>query len=135
DLRKYLTNLNPGNLGRNRLELAADLDGRLGLDVPHVLVRRPATQEDVDHRFVLSGTAGLGLGLKQPAQGQATRPETQRPDLEEAAPRDPVAVCGFPAQDRQHGRTALSCWRRVGMAGRLARRRCRSPCSGENESR
>ena len=31
----------------------ADLARRIGFDIPHVLVRRPAGQEDHDHRFVI----------------------------------------------------------------------------------
>ena len=43
----------PGTLVEIGLKLAADLRGGLGLDLPHVLVRRSAAQEDVDHRLWL----------------------------------------------------------------------------------
>jgi hypothetical protein len=52
DLRERLANLDASDLGRDRLELAADLLRGVGLEVPHILVGRPAAEEDVDDRFV-----------------------------------------------------------------------------------
>jgi hypothetical protein len=51
-LREDLADLDAGDLRRDRLKLAADFGRGLGLDVPQVLVRRAAAEEDVDDRLV-----------------------------------------------------------------------------------
>src|SRR5690606_41474237 len=40
--REQLADLDPGDVGGDRVDLAADLGGSIGLDVPHVLVRGAA---------------------------------------------------------------------------------------------
>src|SRR5579875_865173 len=52
DLREDFTNLNAGHFRGNRLELAADLGRRFSLDVPQVLMRWTAAQEDIDDCFM-----------------------------------------------------------------------------------
>src|SRR5580693_4757674 len=52
DPRETFADLNAGDLGRDRTELAADLFGRLSFDFPEVLMRRAAGEEDVDHRLL-----------------------------------------------------------------------------------
>src|SRR5260370_42360816 len=47
DFGKHLADLDAGDVGRNRLELAADLGRSLGLDFPHILVRRSPPAEDI----------------------------------------------------------------------------------------
>ena len=69
-LREQLADLDAGHVGLDRLELAADLARGVGLEVPHVLVRRPAGQVDVDDRLVLRAAALVGLGAKQVGQRQ-----------------------------------------------------------------
>ena len=49
---KHLADLNAGDVGLDRIELAADLLRRLGLDLPHVLVGWAAAEEDIDERLV-----------------------------------------------------------------------------------
>ena len=49
--RHGLADVRAGDLGLDRLELAANVRGRVGLGVPDVDVARAALQEDQDHRF------------------------------------------------------------------------------------
>ncbi len=71
DPREHLANLNAGDRGRDWLELAANLDGRLGLDVPHVLMGRAAGQKNVDDGFMPRWYGGLGLRAEQVGQRKA----------------------------------------------------------------
>ena len=72
--REDLADLDAGDVGGDRLELAADFGRGVGLDVPHILVRRSAAQEDVDDRLVpRAGDAGAGLGAEDVGEGQAAR--------------------------------------------------------------
>ena len=50
EARKMLADVKPGNARGDRLEGSANLGGRLGLEVPHVQVRRPAQKVDEDAR-------------------------------------------------------------------------------------
>ena len=52
DAGKALADLQAGDAGGNRAELAANLLGSVGLDFPHVLMWRAAGQKDVDDGFV-----------------------------------------------------------------------------------
>ena len=52
DPRKAFADLDAGDFGRDRAELAANFLRGLGLDFPHVLMRRAAGEEDVDHRLL-----------------------------------------------------------------------------------
>ncbi len=58
-LGKHLSDPNTRDAGLDRPELPADFRGRLGLDVPQILVRRPASQKDIDDRFVPLARAPL----------------------------------------------------------------------------
>ena len=51
DLRQLIANLNARNHRRDRLELAADAVGGLGLEIERVLLRRPAPEIDQDARL------------------------------------------------------------------------------------
>ena len=59
------------------LEMAANPDGRLGLHVPHVLLRRPAPQVDQDARFRFGrgakrhSTIGAGQALGAEQLGES----------------------------------------------------------------
>ena len=92
----------PGTFGLDRLELAANFGRGIGLQVPHVEVRRTAGQEDVDDRLVrpraLAASSRSSVGQRQPAQGHAA-------DRQEVAAGHAVAkaAIGFAAIDRQHG--------------------------------
>ena len=57
--RQVLADLDAGDVRGDRLELAADLGRGVRLEVEHVLVRRPAGQEDHDDRLVRAADAGL----------------------------------------------------------------------------
>jgi hypothetical protein len=92
DPGEALADLDAGDVGVDGLELAADLGRGLGLDLPQVLVRRPAAQEDVDDRLVAGARldAGPGLGAVDVRQGE--RAGAEGADAQEATPRDAVAV-------------------------------------------
>src|SRR5207253_5019437 len=90
DTREDLADLDAGHRGGDRLELAADLGGGLGLDLPQVLVGRAAAEEDVDDRLVSGAGAGPGLGAEDVGKGEGAGPEAEGTDLEEAAAVDAV---------------------------------------------
>ena len=50
--RQMLADLDAGDTGGDRLELAADFGRRVGFEIDHVLMRRPAGQEDHDDGLV-----------------------------------------------------------------------------------
>ena len=79
--------------------------GRFGLDVPHVLVRRAAAEEDVDDRLVLRAAEGIfflrgGFRAKDVRKRQVHRAERERTDLEEIPAADAVAE-----PDRSEGKS------------------------------
>ena len=92
DAGQDIGDLDTGGLGRDGIEVAADFRGRVGLDVPHVLVRLTAESEqedtvDVPHRLALR----LGERLLHPQQlGQAEAAQTA--DGEHFPPVQAVAV-------------------------------------------
>ena len=53
DAREALTDFDAGDDVLDRIELAADFAGSVGLDLPHVLMGRSAPQEDIDYRLML----------------------------------------------------------------------------------
>ena len=101
--RQVLADVDAGDVGPDRLELAADLDRGVRLEVHHVLVRRPAGQEDHDDGLVRAADAGLGLGPQDLRQRQAA--QGQAADLQKGPPRNAVAEPLRLAEDRQHGMT------------------------------
>src|SRR5207237_4193127 len=103
ELRENLADLNPRDVGGDRLELAADLAGRIRLQVPHVLVGRAAGEEDVDDRLVGVPPAGGGFGAEHVGQRQAAEASERKPaDLQELAPGNSVAKPLLLPVDRQH---------------------------------
>ncbi len=62
-VRQLVGDERAGHGGGNRLERAADFRRRVGLGIPHVLVRRPAFEKDENARLGLGGDARGGLGL------------------------------------------------------------------------
>ena len=113
DLRETLTDLDARNTGRERRERTADVLGGLGLDLPHVLVRRTTAQEDVAHGLVIHLRLAGRVGTQQIGLGQTEGSDAQSTDLEHATAGDPVAVSGTSVVllrpvDRQHGSTPLS---------------------------
>ena len=75
DAREVLADVDAGDVGVDRLELAADVGRGVRFEVPHVDVRRPAGQVDVDDRLVRRADAGLGLG----ARAGSAAPGRRRP--------------------------------------------------------
>src|ERR1700722_15070461 len=91
DLRKHLANLDAGDLGGDRFELAANLGWGLGLDLPHVLVGRAAAQEDVDDRFVPARRgAGASFGAEDVGERQSAGADSERADAQKTATIDAV---------------------------------------------
>src|SRR5207248_4401251 len=103
DARDQLADLDPRHVRGNRVELPADFARRLGLDVPHVHVRRTAGQVDIDDGLVLTAPALLRLGPQQRGQRQAA--EDRAADGEKVAAIKAVAesaVAVWLAEDREH---------------------------------
>ena len=74
DARQVLADADAGDVGVDRLELAAELGRRIGLQVPGVDGAEPAVQEQEDQRNVLRRlplVGGPGLPLEQRGQRQA----------------------------------------------------------------
>src|SRR5262249_45730440 len=94
----------------DRAELAAVLDGGLGLEVVHVHVRRAAGQVDHDGglagaaRPAIAGPRGRSTGAEHVGQCQAG---PEGPDLEEAAASDAVAEPLLVAPERKHEKSPL----------------------------
>ena len=87
---EQLANLHAGDVRGDGSELAANLAGRIRLEVEHVNVRRPARQINVDDGLVRLARAGERFELEQLREGQATRGHAT--DFEELAAGHPVAV-------------------------------------------
>src|SRR5262249_14533633 len=98
-----LADLDARDVRVDRAELPADLARGVHLEVPHVLVGRSTTEEDIDDRLVRRRRAGAGLGPEHVGQRQRGGAEGERPDLEEAAAGDAVAVAPLLAPNREHG--------------------------------
>src|SRR5258708_33902919 len=60
ELLKNLANFNPRNVGLDRTEFAANLFRRVRLEIPQILVWRPAAGKDIDDCLVRA--AGWSLG-------------------------------------------------------------------------
>ena len=69
--REQLGNLDSGHVRRDWLHHATNLARRVELQIEHVLMRRPARQEDVDDRLVRTPDARLRLRLQQLSQARA----------------------------------------------------------------
>ena len=82
-----------GDPGLQRLEIAADVVGCIGLGIPDVEMARAALEEDEDHRLRLAPTGPAPLAVrgrhgrlaKHPGQGQTE--QTAAADLQPFAPR------------------------------------------------
>ena len=66
--RHQFADINAGNTSRDRLKLAANLGGGLGLEVEHVEMRRSTRKEDHDHRFFRRSKLADRLGPKDLGQ-------------------------------------------------------------------
>ena len=103
---KLFADLDAWDVRADRPKLAAILGGCLGLEIPHVLMRRSAGQEDHDDRLVINAARDLSrrrfgredLRKRSPAEGEAA-------DLEEGAAGEPVTeFSGLIAENGKHGR-------------------------------
>ncbi len=95
DFRQMLANLDVLDAGGDRLELPTHFARRVHLQIKHVLMRRPARQENHDDRLVRTTNAGLRLGAEQLRQGNSA--EAERADLQKIPARDAIAktITGF----------------------------------------
>ena len=107
NFRKALADLNSGDGRRDRVELATDLLRCVCLDFPHVLVRRSATQEDVDHSLVTTAVRAGSFGsekVRKTKTGDASHRKSA--DFQKAAARNTVTIGLLArAEDGQHGRS------------------------------
>ena len=71
DLRQVFADIDAGHGGGNRCEFAADFSRGRRLGIKRIDVRRPARQEDHDHRFVGVAADPLLFGPQQLRQRQA----------------------------------------------------------------
>ena len=97
DARERLADLDAGHVRGDRLELAADLGRGFGLDVPHVLVRRAAAEEDVDDA-PCAASGGRVLGFAAASARRCRRASGRGPERERADPEEARRVT--PSQNR-----------------------------------
>ena len=83
--RKRFANLDAVDVGRDRPPRPGDFLGGVGLEIEHVLMRRPADQVDQDDRFVRRAHARRFLGPQKLRQRKPSDAETA--NLEETATR------------------------------------------------
>ncbi len=101
-----LADVQAGDVGVDRLELAADFDGGVRLHVVEVDVAGAAVE--VDHDDGLARRAGGGAVGPEPQQvGQRQSADAEGADLEELPPRQAVAQAVFRSEERQHEKTPL----------------------------
>src|SRR5678815_4358097 len=94
--------LDPGNVGRDRLKLPADFRRRVHLQIENVLMRGPAWQEDHDHRLVRSAHARRRLRAQDLRETQT--PKRQSAYTQKITTRKPIAKCSLEATvDGKHG--------------------------------
>ena len=108
DLREDLADLNAGHVGVDRLELAANFGRRFGLDVPHILMRRPAAEEDIDDGFV--PTAGrsavansASFSPEDVSKIKAGSANAEGANAQETTARDAVTEAICLTEDGEHG--------------------------------
>ena len=95
ELRQMLRNHEPRRRSGDGLELAADFDRRLRLQVEHVHVRWTAEHVEQDDRLCATGGTGVGGGLRaQQVRQRDAGEERRRPQtrVEVAMPRSSAAA-------------------------------------------
>ena len=106
-LREQFADFDARHVRLDRLELAADLGRGVGLQVPHVLMRRAAGQEDIDDRLVRSADARLSF-RRQQLRAATARPSPCRRFSESRGAtgrsQKPLSVA---AEDGEHGPGSL----------------------------
>lgn len=90
-LRKDFADLDAWDVGCDGAELTADFGGRIGFDFPHILMGRTTAQEYVDETFVRVPLPGRIFRTKEIGEGEATHPEAERANRQEAAARQAAA--------------------------------------------
>src|SRR5579862_5629200 len=93
--RKQLTDLNAGNACLNRIEFAANVRGRVHFQIPHVLMRRPAREENVDDAFAILRRFRCFVREQVAQIKSAQRPQRECADAQKSAARHSVAKSGF----------------------------------------
>ena len=81
-LGKDFADLDSRHIGWYRSELATDFRGSVGLDVPHVLVRRSTTEKNLNERFIWIALLLIRFGSQQIRQTDRGRSETHSTDLQ-----------------------------------------------------
>src|SRR5579872_5251231 len=102
-LGKQLANVEAGNIGFDRIKLAAILGGSVGLEVVHVDMARAARQVDHDDRLLpkLPRVSPLGSQTKQVGQRQTA--EAERANTQEFSPRVTAAGVSLGSKQVEHG--------------------------------
>jgi hypothetical protein len=98
DARQVLANLDAAYIGVDRLELAAELGGRVGLEVPGVHRAETAMEENEDERNVrwpLALLGGAGLPLEQLRQREAETEQAGGSQSQEVAAGEAVTIQVF----------------------------------------
>src|SRR5262245_40347304 len=77
--RQVFADLEPRRVGGDRLELASDSVGCVGLEVETIVLRQPAREKNIDARLGLAG--GFGPGGRRGTQlVQVVRTQAQQTD-------------------------------------------------------
>src|SRR5206468_506676 len=84
ELWEQVANLDAGDVGFRRPHWPGDLAGSIGLEIPHILVRRTTNQVNHDHRLVLLACSCLSFSGQQLAQRDSTQAECA--NLQKIAP-------------------------------------------------
>ena len=90
-LGKDLADLDPWNIGGDGAELPSNFGGSLGLNLPHILVGRTASEENIDKALVRISPASGVLGSKQIREGKAAHAETKRANRQKTTARQAAA--------------------------------------------
>ena len=101
--RELLADLDAGYVGLDGPEFAADLLGRLGLEVEEIQMRRTAGQVNINHRLVRAAGFLRGLHLEQLPQRKPARGHTA--DLQKIPARIAIAMAAAvvtPAKQINH---------------------------------
>ena len=99
-------NVDAWRAGRDRAELAAHLDRRVGLEIEHVLRGRPAEQVKQDDGAGAAGTANTWF-LRHGRHAKEAAQQAERAGFQGIAPRDAVAKSAWIAQNGEHALSPL----------------------------
>ncbi len=101
--RQVLADADAGDIGGHGPKLAAELGRRIGFEIVHVDMARPAAQPEEDDRGIARLSAALlGLGLETQMIGQGQARQSEKADAQKAAPRQAVTTMIIRSTNFQH---------------------------------